>query len=101
MKPRSIVSVLFFSLAYILLIPGLTCILFSAKASFMGMTVVDMEKSTLGAIHLLMEKGRWGAAITILVCSVLAPFLKLAVLLVCAFHTCRQNAGSRVASAIT
>jgi uncharacterized paraquat-inducible protein A len=75
--------------------------LFSAKASFMGMTVVDMEKSTLGAIHLLMEKGRWGAAITILICSVVAPFLKLAVLLVCTYYSQRQNAGSRVASAIT
>jgi len=67
----------------------------------MGMTIVDMEKSTLGAIHLLFEKGRWGSAITILICSVIAPFVKLAVLLVCAFCNYRQNAGSRVASAIT
>lgn len=66
----------------------------------MGMTVVDMEKSTLGAIHMLMDKGRWGAAITILVCSVIAPFLKLAVLLACAFYSSRQNTGDRVASAI-
>jgi len=67
----------------------------------MGMTVVDMEKSTLGAIHLLMDKGRWGAAITILICSVIAPFLKLAVLLVSAFYSCRQQTSDRLASAIT
>jgi len=101
MHLRSAVCVTLFVVAYILLIPGLTCLLFSAKASFMGMTIVDMEKSTFGAIHLLMEKGRYVAALTILICSVIAPFVKLVVLLVCAYHSSGQEAaGPRVSSAI-
>lgn len=102
MDRRSVVCAGFFTVAYILLIPGLTCLLFSAKASFLGVTVVDLEKSTFGAIHLLTQKGRWLAALTILLCSVVAPFLKLAVLLVCVYCTqVRGYAGPGVSSAIT
>jgi uncharacterized paraquat-inducible protein A len=101
MNVRSLSCVVLFIIAYILLIPGLTCLLFSAKAEVFGMTVVDMEKSTLGAIHLLYENGRWPAAAIILLCSVFAPFCKLAVLLVCAYLMSRGNTGPAVCSAIT
>lgn len=57
----------------------------------MGQTIVDVEKSTFQAIHLLFDKGRWLAAATILICSVVAPFLKLAVLLVCAYLSWGQE----------
>jgi uncharacterized paraquat-inducible protein A len=94
MQPRNAACIAAFTAAYILLIPGLHCLLFSAKASMFGMTFVDMEKSTFGAIHLLMEKGRWLAALTILVCSVIAPFLKLAVLLGCVWSMQVQGSTS-------
>jgi len=90
-----------FTVAYILLIPGLHCLLFSAKASMFGMTFVDLEKSTLTSIKLLMEEGRYPAAFTILICSVIAPFVKLAILLVCVYCIqVRGNAGPKVSSAI-
>jgi uncharacterized paraquat-inducible protein A len=85
MALRTTVCVAVFVIAYILLIPGLTMHLFSAKAVMLGQTVIDLEKSTLGALRMLFEKERYGAAVTILVCSVIAPFAKLAVMVVAAF----------------
>lgn len=67
-----------------------------------GISLVDIEKSTLTAIRLLFDEGRWPAALTILMCSVVAPFVKLAVLLVCAFSVnVKGYAGPEVSSAIT
>jgi uncharacterized paraquat-inducible protein A len=80
MHLRTVACAAVFATAYILLIPGLTCLLFSARATFMGQEAFDIQKSTVQAISLLTEKERYGASITILVCSVLAPFLKLAVM---------------------
>lgn len=66
------------------------------------MTVVDIEKSTFGMIHMLMDNHKWLAAITILTCSVVAPFVKLAVLLVCAYLSWgRDSLTPEVCTAIT
>jgi|Transcript_57554 uncharacterized paraquat-inducible protein A len=90
-----------FILAYILLIPGLTCLLFSAKASFMGVEAFNIQKSTIEAIRMLNEKERYGAAGTILVCSVLGPFIKLAIMLTSAYFMWRyEQPGSWVNSMI-
>lgn len=82
MRLRAVACVTVFVAAYILLVPGLTCLLFSAKAPMFG---YDIQKSTMQALTLLQDKGRYIAATTILVCSVLAPFFKLAVMLICAY----------------
>lgn len=102
MQLRSFLCVILFVIAYICLIPGLTCLLFSAKAEIFGITMVDLEKSTVGAIRLLFDHGRWPAALTILICSVVAPFLKLAVLLVCVYAMqVRGSSGPVISFAIT
>lgn len=69
--------------AYALLIPGLIATLFSAKASFFGIVLVDLEKSTIGTIHLLATERKWIPAGIILFFSVLAPFAKLFMILAC------------------
>jgi uncharacterized paraquat-inducible protein A len=46
---------------------------------------ISIEKSTIQAISMLNEKERYVASTTILVCSVIAPFVKLAVMLLCAY----------------
>jgi len=101
MNLRGVLCLAAFIVAYSCLIPGLTCLLFSAKAAPMGFTVLDIQKSTLGAVHMLFDKGRYVAASVILVCSVIAPFVKLAVLLVCSCYMWGQdNVGPAVVTAI-
>mmetsp|Transcript_85155 Transcript_85155/g.133076 ORF Transcript_85155/g.133076 Transcript_85155/m.133076 type:complete len:347 (-) Transcript_85155:81-1121(-) len=85
MHVRAVACVAVFVAAYVLLIPGLTCLLFSAKASMAGAELFNIQKSTVEAISLLNEKERYVASTTILVCSVLAPFLKLAVMFTSAY----------------
>eukprot|EP00747_Dinoflagellata_sp_TGD_P211419 gnl/TRDRNA2_/TRDRNA2_84650_c0_seq1.p1 gnl/TRDRNA2_/TRDRNA2_84650_c0~~gnl/TRDRNA2_/TRDRNA2_84650_c0_seq1.p1 ORF type:complete len:359 (-),score=62.76 gnl/TRDRNA2_/TRDRNA2_84650_c0_seq1:56-1132(-) len=90
-RPYNVVSAISFVLAYLLLVPGLFCTLFSAKATFMGITVLDMEKSTFGTIDLLMGKGKWVPALTILFFSVIMPVVKMFVLL--AYSYCANLRG--------
>jgi len=85
MKTRSAVCLAIFIVAYAALYPGLTRILFSAYAGgFLGFTLVDIKKSTFGTIHMLMKEECYMAAYTILICSVVAPFIKLTVLVISA-----------------
>jgi uncharacterized paraquat-inducible protein A len=81
MDLRSVSSIAVFIVGYIALYPGLTRLLFTAHAEFFGQVLVDIRKSTFGAVHLLLENQCNLAAYTILVCSVMAPFMKLVILL--------------------
>lgn len=66
-----------YTTAYLCLIPGLTSTLFTAKAEMFGFTLLDMEKSTVGTVRLLIDQQMWLPAIIILIFSVLMPFIKL------------------------
>lgn len=89
---RTLASIGLFVAAYSLLLPGLYATLFTAKAEFFGMTVLEMEKSTIGTVRLLLEAGRWLPAGIILVFSIIMPFVKLVVVL--AYAALQYQAGN-------
>eukprot|EP00418_Pyrodinium_bahamense_P002477 CAMPEP_0179013224 /NCGR_PEP_ID=MMETSP0796-20121207/1614_1 /TAXON_ID=73915 /ORGANISM="Pyrodinium bahamense, Strain pbaha01" /LENGTH=334 /DNA_ID=CAMNT_0020708717 /DNA_START=47 /DNA_END=1048 /DNA_ORIENTATION=+ len=74
-----------FAVSYACLLPGLCLLLFSAKAEIdmfgKKMTIVDLEKSTLGTVKLLYDAGAHIPLWAILTFSVVMPFVKLAALL--------------------
>ncbi|CAJ1343909.1 unnamed protein product [Effrenium voratum] len=81
MSMRTILCIVTLTAAYTFLVPGIVTKMFSAKAVVGASEILDIEKSTLGLVQMLVEQGQWLPAAIIFTYSVLMPFAKLGVLL--------------------
>jgi len=95
-SPKSILCIVVITAGYAFLVPGLVTISFSAKAWIVTTQILDIEKSTVGLVSMLIDQGSWLPAILILLYSVLMPFAKLSVLLLYAHHAWKGSPPSGI-----